>query len=79
MANRTSIIRKRHLVDSLLLRKVNIVKIFGAEHGFRGNASAKSKEHTFLIRTFFVILLHKLSTHEKNTYPMRSYPFISCM
>jgi uncharacterized protein YbbC (DUF1343 family) len=40
MANQTSIIGKTHLVDSLKTLGVNIVKIFGHEHGFRGNASA---------------------------------------
>lgn len=40
MANLTSVIGELHLVDSLLLHEVNIVKIFGPEHGFRGNASA---------------------------------------
>lgn len=40
MANPTSIIGKAHLVDSLHKRGVNIVKVFGPEHGFRGNASA---------------------------------------
>jgi len=40
MANPTTVIGKRHLVDSLLLMGVDIVKIFGPEHGFRGNASA---------------------------------------
>ena len=40
MANRTSIIGKKHLVDSLQALGVNIVKVFGPEHGFRGNASA---------------------------------------
>lgn len=40
MANPTTVIGERHLVDSLLLHDVNIVKIFGPEHGFRGNASA---------------------------------------
>jgi uncharacterized protein YbbC (DUF1343 family) len=39
LANPTTIIGKKHLVDSLLERKVNIVKVFGPEHGFRGNAS----------------------------------------
>jgi len=43
MANPTSIIRKRHLVDSLKSLGVNIVKVFGPEHGFRGNASAGAK------------------------------------
>ena len=40
MANPTSIIGKTHLVDSLMNRGVQIVKVFGPEHGFRGNASA---------------------------------------
>lgn len=40
MANPTTIIGKTHLVDSLKSLGVNIVKVFGPEHGFRGNASA---------------------------------------
>jgi len=40
IGNQTSIIGKTHLVDSLQKRGVSIVKIFGPEHGFRGNASA---------------------------------------
>ena len=40
LANPTTIIGKRHLVDSLLSVGINIVKVFGPEHGFRGNASA---------------------------------------
>ena len=43
MANPTSIIGKSHLVDSLLSRGVKIVKVFGPEHGFRGNVSAGEK------------------------------------
>jgi uncharacterized protein YbbC (DUF1343 family) len=40
LANQTSIIGKTHLVDSLRSLGVNVVKVFGPEHGFRGNASA---------------------------------------
>lgn len=40
LANKTTIIGKTHLVDSLKRLGVNIVKVFGPEHGFRGNASA---------------------------------------
>lgn len=43
LANQTSIIGKSHLVDSLQKLGVNIVKVFGPEHGFRGNASAGAK------------------------------------
>ncbi len=40
LANQTTIIGKTHLVDSLKNLGINIVKVFGPEHGFRGNASA---------------------------------------
>ncbi|SOD18966.1 exo-beta-N-acetylmuramidase NamZ domain-containing protein [Pedobacter xixiisoli] len=40
VVNPTSIIGTTTTVDSLLKRGVKIVKIFGPEHGFRGNASA---------------------------------------
>jgi uncharacterized protein YbbC (DUF1343 family) len=40
VVNPTSIIGKETTVDSLLKRGVDIVKIFGPEHGFRGDASA---------------------------------------
>jgi uncharacterized protein YbbC (DUF1343 family) len=39
LANTTTVIGKKHLIDSLILRGINIVKVFGPEHGFRGNAS----------------------------------------
>ncbi|MBD1431040.1 MULTISPECIES: exo-beta-N-acetylmuramidase NamZ domain-containing protein [Sphingobacterium] len=43
VANQTAIIGNSHLVDSLQKLGVNIVKVFGPEHGFRGNASAGIK------------------------------------
>ena len=43
LANLTTIIGKKHLVDSLQKLGVNIVKVFGPEHGFCGNASAGAK------------------------------------
>lgn len=43
LANPTTIIGSRHLVDSLVTRGISIVKIFGPEHGFRGNASNGAK------------------------------------
>lgn len=39
VVNPTSIIERSTTVDSLIKRGINIVKIFGPEHGFRGNAS----------------------------------------
>ena len=38
LANHTSIVGKGRLIDMLLEKEVNIVKIFGPEHGFSGRA-----------------------------------------
>jgi uncharacterized protein YbbC (DUF1343 family) len=43
LANPTAVIGKTHLVDSLQKLGIQIVKVFGPEHGFRGNASAGAK------------------------------------
>ena len=39
VANQSSMIGRKSSVDSLLSLGINIVKVFGPEHGFRGNAS----------------------------------------
>lgn len=43
VGNQSSLIGSSHLVDSLLLLDVNIVKVFSPEHGFRGKADAGEK------------------------------------
>jgi uncharacterized protein YbbC (DUF1343 family) len=40
VVNPTSLISKTHLVDSLITKQFNIVRIFAPEHGFRGEAEA---------------------------------------
>ena len=40
VVNQTSIVGRKHLVDTLLSQKIRISKIFAPEHGFRGNADA---------------------------------------
>lgn len=40
VANHTSLVGDRHLVDTLLSQKIKVVKIFAPEHGFRGQAGA---------------------------------------
>jgi len=37
VANHTSLINQTHLVDSLIALGIQVTKIFGPEHGFRGN------------------------------------------
>ncbi len=43
LANPTTIMGDKHLVDALVARGIAVVKVFGPEHGFRGNASAGVK------------------------------------
>src|SRR5262245_41617824 len=43
LANPTTMNGDIHLVDFLLSKGINVVKVFGPEHGFRGNASAGVK------------------------------------
>ena len=43
VGNQTSMIGSTHLVDSLLNLKIDIVKVFSPEHGFRGKEDAGAK------------------------------------
>ncbi len=43
VTNASGIIAGRHLVDTLLRQKIKVVKIFGPEHGFRGQSDAGVK------------------------------------
>ena len=43
VAIQTALIGQTHLVDTLLSRNINVVKIFSPEHGFRGLADAGEK------------------------------------
>lgn len=43
LANQTAVINGKHLLDKLLEKKINVIKIFSPEHGFRGNDDAGSK------------------------------------
>lgn len=40
VANQTSTIDNTHLIDTLLSREVQLVKVYAPEHGFRGKADA---------------------------------------
>ncbi len=46
-ANHTATLGKKHLVDSLFTLGVKISKVFGPEHGFRGDADAGEKVDTY--------------------------------
>ncbi|MEY3438671.1 MAG: hypothetical protein RL265_1256 [Bacteroidota bacterium] len=46
VSNQTSVVGNVHLVDTLLALKLNVLKVFSPEHGFRGEADAGEKVHT---------------------------------
>ena len=43
VGNQSSTIKETHLVDTLISKGVNVVKVFSPEHGFRGKADAGEK------------------------------------
>ncbi len=43
VVNQTSMVGSTHLVDSLLIRGIQIARVFAPEHGFRGKADAGAK------------------------------------
>lgn len=47
-ANQTSMVGHIHLVDTLLKQGINVVCIFGPEHGFRGTADAGEKVGNYI-------------------------------
>lgn len=49
-ANNTATLGKMHLADTLQKLGINITKIFGPEHGFRGTADAGEKVDTYTDR-----------------------------
>ena len=40
VANQSSLVKDKHLIDTLLHSGINVIRIFCPEHGFRGNADA---------------------------------------
>ena len=66
VGNQTSMIGNTHLVDSLLSLRIDVVKVFSPEHGFRGKADAGAKiEDGIDSKTG----LHIISLYGKNKKP----------
>jgi len=66
VVNNTSLVGKTHLVDTLKASGVQLIKIFGPEHGFRGDAADGQHVNDSLdVKTNLPIL----SLHGKNKKP----------
>jgi uncharacterized protein YbbC (DUF1343 family) len=66
-ANQTSMVHKSHLVDTLQNRGIHIVKIFGPEHGFRGNADDGKNVDNFIDKETGVEVISLYGKHNKPT------------
>ena len=66
-ANQTSLVKQTHLVDTLVKSGINVVKIFGPEHGFRGNASAGEKVTDGIDKTTGIHVISLYGKHRKPT------------
>ncbi|MEP7229406.1 MAG: DUF1343 domain-containing protein [Ginsengibacter sp.] len=66
-ANQTSVINGTHLVDILLKNGVKVVKIFGPEHGFRGNVNDGEKVENFVNKKTGIEIVSLYGKHNKPT------------
>lgn len=66
-ANQTSIVYNTHLADTLIKSGVNIVKIFGPEHGFRGVADPGEKIGNYIDKETGVQVISLYGAHKKPT------------
>lgn len=66
-ANPTSVVGKTHLVDTLLKSDIKIVKIFGPEHGFRGDADAGEHVSDQIDKKTGIPIVSLYGNHKKPT------------
>ena len=66
-ANQTSMVNNTHLVDTLLKKNINIVKIFGPEHGFRGMADAGEHVNNEIDKKTGLPVISLYGNHKKPT------------
>lgn len=66
-ANPTSMVKNTHLVDTLLKSGINVVKIFGPEHGFRGTADAGEELGNSVDKKTGLPIISLYGTHKKPT------------
>ncbi|MCW3120995.1 MAG: hypothetical protein JWQ38_487 [Flavipsychrobacter sp.] len=65
--NQTSVINDKSLLDILLSHKVNVVKIFVPEHGFRGSADAGAKVENTTDSATGIPVISLYGKHKKPT------------
>lgn len=64
-ANQTSVVQHTNLVDALLKKGIKVVKIFGPEHGFRGDADAGEKVGNYIDKETGIEVISLFGKHNK--------------
>ncbi len=64
-ANQTSTVLNTHLVDTLQKSGINVVKIFGPEHGFRGNVNDGESVENFIDKKTGIKVVSLYGKHYK--------------
>ncbi len=67
VANQSSMVNETHLVDTLLVHDVNIMKIFCPEHGFRGDADAGKTIDNSIDAITGISIVSLYGSHKKPT------------
>jgi len=66
-ANQTSLVNNTQLVDTLIKRDIQVVKIFGPEHGFRGTADAGEEVNNAVDKKTGIPVVSLYGDHKKPT------------
>jgi uncharacterized protein YbbC (DUF1343 family) len=66
-ANQTSMVAHTHLVDTLMKRGIKVIRIFGPEHGFRGEADAGEKVGNAIEKETGIEVVSLYGKHNKPT------------
>lgn len=67
VANQSSIVGEKHLIDFLLENEINISKVFSPEHGFRGTAGAGEKVQSNIDSKTGIQIVSLYGKHKKPT------------
>lgn len=67
VCNQTSMVKGVHLLDTLLALKLNVIKVFSPEHGFRGNVGAGEMVNSSIDERTGIPLVSLYGSHKKPT------------
>ena len=67
VANHTSLVKRTHLLDTLSSLHVNVIKVFGPEHGFRGDTPDGKEINSNIDPKTGIAIISLYGSHKKPT------------